>query len=84
MMHSGGTRKKVEIVEEMISKDFPVNFENRFGNINDFNYIDTHEFKDELEKRNPTTTEEDKRPIDGVHYKGDNQAFVRDEGNTPT
>lgn len=75
-------QKKAEIVEGMVTRDFPVNPEKRLDNAKDFHYDDAREFGNELEKRDPTTTEEDKRLTGGFHDGSDNQSFVKDEGDT--
>jgi len=75
-------QKKAEIVEEMVSKDFPLSSEKRLDNAKDFHYADTREFGNELEKRDGAATEEDKRLTEGFYDSGDKQAFVKNEGDT--
>jgi len=75
-------QKKAEIVEGMVSRDFPINPEKRLDNAKDFHYADTGEFGNELEKRDSSTTEEDKRLTGGFNDSSDNQVFVKDEGDT--
>lgn len=75
-------QKRTEIVEGMVSKDFPISPEKRLDNAKDFHYADTREFGNELERRDSAVTEKDKRLTQGFYDGRDNQAFVKDEGDT--
>lgn len=79
---SAERQKKAEIVEEMVSKDLPISPEKRLDNARDFHYADEKEFGEELEERYSSTTEEDKKLIDGFYNSRDNQAFVKEDGDT--
>lgn len=74
--------KKSEIAEKMGTRDFPISSEKRLDNAKDFHYAGEQEFGDELAKRESSTTEEDKRLTEGFHDGRDNQAFVKDKGDT--
>ena len=75
-------RKKSEIIEGMVTKDFNVSPERRLDNSKDFHFVGTKEFAKELKKRNPSTTEKDVRLTAGFHDISDNKAFVKDRGDT--
>ncbi len=74
--------KKAEISEAMVSKDFPLSSEKRLDNAKDFHYVNGQDFGDELAKRDHSTTEQDKELTRGFHDGRDNQAFVKDKGDT--
>ena len=74
--------KKSEIIEGMVTKDLHVSPEKRSDDSKDFHYVGTKEFARELKKRNPSTTEKDTCLTVGFHDGNDNQAFVKDRGDT--
>lgn len=76
--------KRAEIVEDMVSRDFPLSSEKRLDNAKDFHLVDSMEFGKELEKRDRSTAEEGKKLTQGFYDGRDNQAFVKDEGRTFT
>ena len=74
--------KKAEIVENMVSRDFPINTEKNADNTRDFHYRDEGSFEKELKQRDSSTTERDAKLTDGFHDSRDNQAFVKENSDT--
>lgn len=74
--------KKAEIVEGMVSRDFPVSNQKNTDNSGDFHYLEEHKFEKELKQRDPRSTEQDVKLTEGFHDGKDNQAFVKDKGGT--
>lgn len=74
--------KKSEIVENMVTKDFPISAEKRLDNTKDFHYLHEEKFGEELKHRDSSVTGQDIRDTAGFHDGRDNQAFVKDDGNT--
>ncbi len=74
--------KKSEIIEGMVTKDFPISSEKRLDNARDFHYLDKKEFAEELKHRDTSITERDIEPTEGFYDVRDKQAFVKDTGDT--
>jgi hypothetical protein len=74
--------KKSELIEHMVQHDFPVSPEKRLDNAKDFHYLDDKEFAEQLKQRDPSSTVEDIELTCGFHDARDNQAFIKDKGDT--
>jgi len=74
--------KKSEILENMVSKDFPISPEKQTDNTKDSHYVGKESFERELKKREPSTTESDIKLTRGFHDPRDNQVYIKDQGDT--
>jgi len=77
-----GREKRSEIVEEMVTNDFPVTSEKHSNSSKNFHYVDETEFAKELKEREPLTTQKDVDLTKGFHDRGDDHAFVKEDGDT--
>ncbi len=72
---------KADITENIVSKSFPLNETKRGDNSRDFHFQGKNDFVQEYDKRASDKDPEAKQVL-GYHDNRDNQAFVRDQGNT--
>lgn len=76
--------KRSEITEGMISRGRPLSPEKQKDNSKDLHYLGEERFAGELIKRNPGVSDGDISLTEGFHDRRDNQAFVKDQGETLT
>ena len=76
------SHKRAEITENLVRGDMPDTARRRLDNTRDFNFNTDKEFNRELKRREPSTTEGEAKRTLGFHDPRDNQAHVRDGGNT--
>jgi len=78
------SRKRSEIVENQVRSDMPDTSRRRLDNAKDFHFQDSGKFESELKKRDPSASDDMNSRTMGYHDGRDNQAFVRDKGDTYT
>lgn len=76
--------KRSEITEGMISRGRPLLPEKQKDNSKDLHYLGEKLFAGELKKRDPGVSDGDISLTEGFHDRRDNQAFVKDQGETLT
>jgi hypothetical protein len=76
--------KRSDIVEKQVRGDMPDTARKRLDNTKDFHFQDSGKFESELKKRDPDSSDNMNRRTTGYHDGADNQAFVRDKGDTYT
>lgn len=74
--------KRAEIVENMVRKDRDLSPEKRRNDAGNFHYRDSREFDRELRRREPGASPSDAQRTEGFFDPRDNQAYVRDTGDT--
>jgi len=72
---------KADVTENIVSKSFPLNEAKRGDNSRDFHFQGKDNFNQEYNKRASGKGPEANQVL-GYHDSRDNQAFVRDQGNT--
>ncbi|MBV5338769.1 MAG: hypothetical protein J0665_04310 [Deltaproteobacteria bacterium] len=72
---------KADITEKIVSKSFSLNEAKQGDNSRDFHFQDKDDFDKEVHQWAPDIDLEGKKVV-GYHDPRDNQAFIRDQGNT--
>jgi len=75
-------RQKAAAAEKMVVRDFPVSPDKKRDQSDDLHMLDKDAFGDELKKRNPESTKDEIERTAGFYDSRDQQAFVKDAGNT--
>jgi hypothetical protein len=73
---------RAKIVEDLVSKKYPISPEKRRDQSGDLHFRDDKSFHDEMKRREPQANERDIKDTLGFHDPRDGRAFVRDSHNT--